>query len=152
MNFFPSSSWHTFIVSDILVSYMSTEEILREAANELNKLISAERIMGEPIDLGDKMVIPVTRFGIGFGAGSGKGKDGDGAGAGGGGGIEPLALLVAHKEIKGAEGVQVFSLKKENPVAQVITALSESLVPQVIELIKKKDSESTETKPEETSE
>ena len=152
MNFFPSSSWHTFIVSDILVSYMSTEEVLREAANELNKLISAERIMGEPIDLGDKMVIPVTRFGIGFGAGSGKGKDGDGAGAGGGGGIEPLALLVAHKEIKGAEGVQVFSLKKENPVAQFITALSESLVPQVIELIKKKDSESTETKPEETSE
>ena len=131
---------------------MSTEEVLREAANELNKLISAERIMGEPIDLGDKKVIPVTRFGIGFGAGSGKGKDGDGAGAGGGGGIEPLALLVAHKEIKGAEGVQVFSLKKENPVAQVITALSESLVPQVIELIKKKDSESTETKPEETSE
>jgi len=152
MNFYPSSSWHTFIGSDILVSYMSTEEVLREAANELNKLISAERIMGEPIDLGDKMVIPVTRFGIGFGAGSGKGKDGDGTGAGGGGGIEPLALLVAHKEIKGAEGVQVFSLKKENPVAQVITALSESLVPQVIELIKKKDSESTETKPEETSE
>lgn len=131
---------------------MSTEEVLREAANELNKLISAERIMGEPIDLGDKMVIPVTRFGIGFGAGSGKGKDGDGTGAGGGGGIEPLALLVAHKEIKGAEGVQVFSLKKENPVAQVITALSESLVPQVIELIKKKDSESTVIKPEETSE
>lgn len=95
--------------------------------------------MGDPIDLGDKIVIPVTRFGLAFGAGSGKRKEGDGSGAGGGGGIEPMALLVAHKEIRGAEGIQVFSLKKENPVAQVITALSESLVPQVIELVKQKE-------------
>ncbi len=118
---------------------MSTEDVLREASKNISDLISARRIMGDPIDLGDKVVIPVTRFGLAFGVGSGKGKEGDGSGAGGGGGIEPMALLVAHKEIKGAEGIQVFSLKKENPVAQVITALSESLVPQVIELVKQKE-------------
>ncbi len=118
---------------------MSTEDVLKEATKNISDLISARRVMGDPIDLGDKVVIPVTRFGLAFGAGSGKGKEGDGSGVGGGGGIEPMALLVAHKEIKGAEGIQVFSLKKENPVAQVITALSESLVPQVIELVKQKE-------------
>ncbi|PWR76308.1 GerW family sporulation protein [Methanospirillum stamsii] len=131
---------------------MTTEEILHEAADELSKLMNANNILGEPVDLGNKVVIPVTRFGVGFGVGSGKGKDGDGSGAGVGGGLEPIALLVSHKEITGAEGVQVFSLRKENPVAQVITALSESLVPQVIGLIKDKDFAGNETSKEEKSE
>lgn len=130
---------------------MSTEDVLKEATKNINDLISAKRVMGDPVDLGDKVVIPVTRFGLAFGAGSGKGKEGDGSGAGGGGGIEPMALLVAHKEIKGAEGIQVFSLKKENPVAQVITALSESLVPQVIELVKQKEPASASPTEEEKS-
>ncbi|HOJ97630.1 MAG TPA: spore germination protein GerW family protein [Methanospirillum sp.] len=128
---------------------MTTKEVLAEASKNISDLISARRVMGDPIDLGDKVVIPVTRFGIAFGAGSGNGKEGDGSGAGGGGGVEPMALLVAHKEIKGAEGIQVFSLKKENPVAQVITALSESLVPQVIELVKQKKPASASTTEEE---
>jgi len=130
---------------------MSTEDVLKEATKNINDLISARRVMGDPVDLGDKVVIPVTRFGLAFGAGSGKGKEGDGSRAGGGGGIEPMALLVAHKEIKGAEGIQVFSLKKENPVAQVITALSESLVPQVIELVKQKEPASASPTEEEKS-
>ena len=121
---------------------MATEDILREASRNISELISARRVMGDPVDLGDKVVIPVTRFGMAFGAGSNTKKEEDGSGAGGGGGIEPMALLVAHKEIKGAEGIQVFSLKKETPVAQVITALSESLVPQVIDLVKEKGSAS----------
>ena len=121
---------------------MTTEDVLKETTKNIGDLISARRVMGDPIDLGDKVVIPVTKFGLAFGAGSRKEKEGDGSGAGGGGGIEPMALLVAHKEIKGAEGIQVFSLKKENPVAQVITALSESLVPQVIDLVKEKGSAS----------
>jgi len=130
---------------------MTTEDVLKETTKNIGDLISARRVMGDPVDLGDKVVIPVTRFGLAFGAGSGKGKEGDGSGAGGGGGIEPMALLVAHKEIKGAEGIQVFSLKKENPVAQVITALSESLVPQVIELVKQKEPASASPTEEEKS-
>lgn len=130
---------------------MTTEDVLKETTKNIDDLISARRVMGDPIDLGDKVVIPVTKFGLAFGAGSRKEKEGDGSGAGGGGGIEPMALLVAHKEIKGAEGIQVFSLKKENPVAQVITALSESLVPQVIELVKQKEPSSANPTEEEKS-
>jgi len=120
---------------------MTTEQVLKEAAGELSRILAARNIVGEPLDLGDRVVIPVTRFGLGFGAGGEYMKDSDSSGAGGGGGIEPVALLVVHKDVKGPEGVQIFSLKKENPVAQVITALSETVVPQVIDLIKNRDSE-----------
>ena len=118
---------------------MTTEEIIKEVTNNLKDLISADRVIGAPIDLGNKILIPVTKFGLGFGAGGCKGSDGDGSGAGGGGGIDPVAVIISHKDIRGAEGVQIFSLKKDNPIAQVITALGESLVPQVIDLIKKND-------------
>lgn len=120
---------------------MTTEQVLKEAAGELSRMISARNVVGEPLDLGDRVVIPVTRFGVGFGAGGEMVKDSDSSGAGGGGGIEPVALLVVHKDVRGADGVQIFSLKKENPVAQVITALSETVIPQVVDLIKSKDSD-----------
>ncbi|MFH0967228.1 MAG: spore germination protein GerW family protein [Methanobacteriota archaeon] len=118
---------------------MTTEDLIKEVTGNLKDLINAQSVIGAPIDLGNKIIIPVTKFGLGFGAGGCKGSDGDGSGAGGGGGIEPVAVIISHKDIQGAEGVQIFSLKKDNPIAQVITALGESLVPQVIDLIKGKE-------------
>ena len=114
---------------------MSGETLIRELSAELKEFLSAQNVMGSPIDLGEKSVIPVARFGFGFGAGSGQGKDG-GEGAGAGGGIEPVALIVLHKDVKGPDGVQVMSLKKDSAVAQVISALSESLAPRVIDALK----------------
>jgi uncharacterized spore protein YtfJ len=116
---------------------MNGEEMLKTTADELDRLLSPAHVMGQAIDLGDKAVIPVAEFGFGFGAGYKKGTDeSGGAGSGGGGGISPVALVIVHKDVKGAEGIQVLSLRKDNPVAQVISALSESLAPQVIEAIK----------------
>ncbi len=116
---------------------MNGEEMLKTTADELDRLLSPAHVMGPAIDLGDKAVIPVAEFGFGFGAGYSRGKDeSGGAGSGGGGGISPVALVIVHKDVRGAEGIQVLSLRKDNPVAQVISALSESLAPQVIEAIK----------------
>jgi len=111
---------------------MSSETLIKELSAELKEFLSAQNVMGEPVDFGEKITIPVARFGFGFGAGSGQGKDGAGAG----GGMEPVALIVLHKDVRGPEGVQVMSLKKDSAVAQVIAALSESLAPQVIEAFK----------------
>ena len=116
---------------------MNGEEMLKTTADELDRLLSPAHVMGQAINIGDKAVIPVAEFGFGFGAGYKKGTDeSGGAGSGGGGGISPVALVIVHKDVKGAEGIQVLSLRKDNPVAQVISALSESLAPQVIEAIK----------------
>jgi uncharacterized spore protein YtfJ len=115
---------------------MSSEQMMQETAARLKEFLMAQNVVGETIDLGDKVVIPVARFGFGFGAGGGHGKDGGGEGAGGAGGIEPVALIIIHKDVKGPEGVQVMSLSKQNPIAQVISALSETLGPQVIQAMK----------------
>jgi uncharacterized spore protein YtfJ len=120
---------------------MSGEEMLKLTADELEQLLTPAHIMGEAVDLGDKVIFPVVEFGFGFGAGYGN-KNSDargsagGAGSGAGGGISPVALVIVHKDRTGPEGIQVLSLRKDNPVAQVISALSESLAPQVIEAIK----------------
>jgi uncharacterized spore protein YtfJ len=120
---------------------MSGEEMLQMTADELEKLLTPAHVMGQAVDLGDKAVIPVVEFGFGFGAGyadkkNAGGGGGGGAGSGGGGGISPVALVIVHKDRSGPEGIQVLSLRKDNPVAQVISALSESLAPQVIEAIR----------------
>ena len=114
---------------------MTAVEMMKETASELERILASKNVMGDPVDIADKAVIPVARFGFGFGAGGGTGKMGGGEGGGGGGGIDPIALVIVHKDVSGPEGIQVLSLKR-NAVAQIIEAVSESLAPQVIEAIK----------------
>ena len=115
---------------------MSSEQMLNETACQLKEFLASKNVMGEPTDFDEKVVIPIARFGFGFGSGGVQAKDGSGVGAGGGGGIDPVALIILHKDVKGPDGVQVMSLRKESAIAQVISSLSETLVPQVIEAIK----------------
>ncbi|HOT03589.1 MAG TPA: spore germination protein GerW family protein [Methanolinea sp.] len=115
---------------------MTGEEMLKITADELDRLLSPAHVVGQAVDLGDKAVIPIAEFGFGMGAGGGKGKEGEGEGAGCGGKIAPVALVLVHKDVKGPDGIQVLSLHRDNPVAQIINALSESLAPQVIKAIK----------------
>ena len=115
---------------------MTGEEMLRTSVDELEKLLTTKNIIGEPIDLGEKSVIPVSRYGFAFGGGGGHGQMGDGSGTGAGGGIEPVALIVVHKDVKGAEGIQVLSLRKANAFSEIIGTLSEQLAPRVIEALK----------------
>ena len=116
---------------------MTGEDMLKETASLLERILASKNVMGTPIDLGDKAVIPVARFGFGFGAGGATSANkSSGEGGGAGGGIEPVAIVVVHKDIRGTEGIRVLSLNKESPIAQVIEALSESLAPQVIDAIK----------------
>lgn len=115
---------------------MSNEQMLKDTAEQLKEFLSSKNVIGDPVDFGDKLVVPVARYGFGFGAGGSQNKDGGGSGAGAGGGIEPIALVILHKDVRGPEGVQVMSLKKDSQIAQVISALSESLAPQLLDAIK----------------
>src|SRR5512137_59863 len=100
--------------------------MLKETALELEKMLASKNVIGSPVDLGDKAVIALTRFGFGFGAGGGHMNQSGGEAGGAGGGIEPIALIIVHKDVSGPEGIKVLSLRW-NPVAQVIETLSESL-------------------------
>jgi hypothetical protein len=42
--------------------------MLKETAHELERIIASKNVIGTPVDIGDKTVIPLSRFGFGFGA------------------------------------------------------------------------------------
>lgn len=78
-------------------------QILKDIVGELKDIASSQTIVGEPITVADKTVIPVVKISVGFGAGGGQGERPEkGAGFGGGGGgaakIEPAAFIIMDKE------------------------------------------------------
>lgn len=117
---------------------MTGDEMIRATAEELRNFISAKAIIGDPLDLGDKVVFSIATFGFAFGAGAGRGKaeDGEGGGEGGGagGGVTPIALLVVHKDVKGPEGVQIYSMTKKGQLSEIIETIGETL-PSVVERV-----------------
>jgi uncharacterized spore protein YtfJ len=117
---------------------MTGDELIKLTADEVASLLSPAQVIGTPLEIGDKVVIPLVHYGFGFGAGSGPGREkGEGgAGAGGGGGISPIALVIVHKDVPGPEGIQVVSLRRVSAVAQVISNLTESIAPQIIDAVK----------------
>lgn len=113
-------------------------EPIKTTVEELLKVLATENVIGETIETEDKLLIPVTKFGMAFGAGSGEGQGpanqggGKGSGAGGGAGIEPIAMLVVFKGVNGPEGVRVMHLTPPNPIGRAIA----EAVPAVIDLMK----------------
>ena len=59
-------------------SFMAGEEMIRIAVTELERLISTKNVVGEPVAMGDRVMIPISGYGFGFGGGSGKGTAGEG--------------------------------------------------------------------------
>lgn len=81
------------------------ENLLKVNLAEIERLLSARSVVGDPIKADDVTLIPLISFGFGFGAGGGSGQaqrpgtgEGAGAGTGGGGGIKPVAVVVISKD------------------------------------------------------
>ena len=52
---------------------MAGEEMIRIAVSELERLISTKNVVGEPVAMGDRVMIPISGYGFGFGGGFGQG-------------------------------------------------------------------------------
>jgi uncharacterized spore protein YtfJ len=117
------------------VNDLTSQEMLKETASTLEKLFANKNVLGTPMDLGDKTMITLSRYGFGFGAGGAHMNQTGGEGGGAGGAIEPIALIIVHKDISGPEGIKVLSLRW-NPFAQVFETLSENLAPQIVDALK----------------
>ena len=104
---------------------MAADDAVKAAMDELYKSLSIDRIIGEPIEMGDKVILPITKMGIVFGTGlHHEARDNCEEGrAGGGGGIFPVAVIIIFKGIKGPEGIRIVPLTM--PSAQF--GLAESL-------------------------
>lgn len=85
------------------------------ALDELFKSLSAQLIC-EPIELEDKIIIPIAKMDMGFGTNMSQtdakvNKDGlERYASGGGVGVFPAAVMIIFKEISGPEGVKVVAL------------------------------------------
>jgi uncharacterized spore protein YtfJ len=105
--------------------------IVKTTVDELLKVLATDNVIGETMEVDDKVIIPITKVGLVFGTGAGmggmmQGQKGSGGGAGGGAGIEPISVIVAFKNIKGPEGVQVLSVRGMGPVSKIITDVGQA--------------------------
>jgi len=73
-------------------------KLLKGTVEELEKLLNAKSVLGEPIDRDGATVIPIVSYGFGFGAGGGNGtvagEQGGGMGTAAGGGIRPVGAII----------------------------------------------------------
>lgn len=81
------------------------ERLLKGTVEELDRLLNAKNVLGDPIEKGAATVIPIVSYGLGFGAGGGAStKNGDGAGAGDG--TKPLGAIIIDEKGARVEPVQ----------------------------------------------
>jgi len=124
---------------------MSTavSEILDIMLGKIETMAQAKTILGEPVKLGERLVIPVVKISVGFGAGGGENKQEEkaaNAGGGGGGGfsISPVGFIVMEGE------KTAFLPVKQKSVGSLI-----EMIPTLLEKVsmmrgKKKESGGTE--------
>lgn len=83
------------------------EKLFKTAIEEIERLLNTKTVVGDPIAIEGKTLIPLVSLGFGFGAGGGTGKapkskgdkdvEGYGGGTGGGGGIKPVGIIVVDE-------------------------------------------------------
>ncbi len=116
---------------------MAAEDAIRTTVDELMKALSANNIIGEPIETEDKVLIPITKMGMGFGTGIGHApeemKKGEIAGgAGGGVGVFPVAVIVIFKGITGPEGVKLMSLATPSAMTESMAYIADTVMERLI--------------------
>ena len=83
------------------------DRLLKGTVEELDRLLNAKNVLGDPIEREGATVIPIVSYGFGFGAGGNTAqKSGNSAGTGAGGGIKPLGAIIFDKD-----GARVESVK-----------------------------------------
>lgn len=83
------------------------ENLLKGTVEELDRLLNAKNVLGDPIERDGATVIPIVSYGFGFGAGGNADrKSGNSAGTGAGGGIKPLGAIIFDQD-----GARVESVK-----------------------------------------
>ena len=113
---------------------MELTDVVRGLLGEIRQLTESESVVGKPIQVGESLIIPVTKMSVGFGTAQGEGSGGKEPGKGSmgglGGGIalDPQGFLVVDKG--GSAQLLALSDAKQGALAKAIEA-----VPQVVDKI-----------------
>ncbi len=99
---------------------MDIENAFGKAIGEIERLINTKTVVGEPITVDGRTLIPLVSVGFGFGVGQGQDPSkGGGGGTGGGGGIKPVAVVIVD-----SSGVRVESVK--GPAASLAEKIADA--------------------------
>lgn len=110
------------------------DKLLKGTVEELDRLLNAKNVLGDPIERDGATVIPIVSYGFGFGAGGNTStKSGSGGGSGAGGGIKPLGAIIFDGNGARVEGVK-------GPLSSVAEIISETAA-QVVSKTAKSDPE-----------
>ena len=111
---------------------MAVEDTTKTTIQELQKVLSANNIIGAPVEMEDKIIVPITKMGMGFGTGSSHDSDknvgGTSGGAGGGVGVFPVAVIIAVKGVSGHEGVRVVPIGMPNPLSEALGEIASAIM------------------------
>lgn len=124
---------------------MTIQDVISEVTNELEKIVSAQTVIGDPIITCGKTLIPVTKLSVGFVSGGFEagGKSGTdltkvpyGGGGGAGAKVEPVAFIVID-----GDKTEILTLNESRLEDEIVKFLS--MVPALIDKVKaaKKDKE-----------
>ena len=107
-------------------------DILKTITTEMQKSLSPQTVVGNPITVEGKTIVPLMSVGMGFGAGSGMGKETDPSGGAGGGGLgmKPIAVVIIDQQ-----GVRIERMKESRDT--LVDHLVEA-VPRFMENISRK--------------
>jgi uncharacterized spore protein YtfJ len=84
----------------------NVESLVKTTLEEIEKVLSTKTVVGEPITIEGRTLIPLISVAFGFGAGGGTGMgmdskkqkgEGTGGGAGGGAGVKPVPIVILEK-------------------------------------------------------
>lgn len=91
----------------------SVDTLVKATLGEIEKVLNTRTIVGEPIKIDGRTIIPLISVGFAFGAGAGQGKgemkrmgEGTGGFSGGGAWIRPVALVILDKDSIKVESVK----------------------------------------------
>jgi len=120
---------------------MTIQDVISEVTEELEKIVSAQTVIGEPIVTCGKTLIPVTKLSVGFASGgfeagtSGEsGKAPYGGGGGAGAKVEPVAFIVID-----GDKTEILTLNQPQLEDEIVKFLA--MIPSIIDKIKKTQKE-----------
>ena len=106
---------------------MELDNSIEKTLTEIQNVMNTNSIVGNPIKVNDKVIIPISKTALGFGVGvaSRNGKnDTNGGAAGGGGSIDPVAFVIVYTNIPGPDGVEVLPVENvDTPLEDILSGI-----------------------------
>ncbi|HYB03186.1 MAG TPA: spore germination protein GerW family protein [Nitrososphaerales archaeon] len=126
---------------------------VKATVDELLRAVSTKNVISDPLEVGDKVVITVTKMGLGFGTGKGESKGTTGPGGvgeavGGAVGVTPIAIIVINKSISGMGGIEVKHLAPPSGIGKALGEIASSITQAMSESKNKNQQQQTHEKPQ----